>query len=245
MRNRADRWLARRHIMVSQLVDAEPDVISLQEIYFPIRQGQWLRNQINLRVSGSKRGPYKLIQRRKKHWVNGYYEGVGVLSKLPILFDDYVSLGYGGRIGLRVNVQLPSHQTLDFVSVHLHHVAHDKEARREQVMTLLGWLKSRRHNPLQVIAGDFNELPDGLAIQTMRQSYRSAYADVNGRDPLATFPTALVDRQDGWAGCLDYVFVSSAVHEVETAVIFCDKPSLEDASLYPSDHVGLLAKIRV
>jgi endonuclease/exonuclease/phosphatase family metal-dependent hydrolase len=243
LRHRADRWRERRHLLVAQLMDSAPDLISLQEISFPIRQGLWLRNQINARLTGSNRQPYQLIQKRKQHFPKGYYEGIGILTKLPVLYQDWVSLGYGGRVALRVNVELPAHVTVDFVAVHLHHINTDKQARQEQVMQMINWLNGRRRVPRQVIAGDFNEVPDGPAIQTMKQTYRSAYAVANGREPLATFPTALVRRPDDWAGCLDYIFVSSAVDAVRSAKIFCDQPAPEDDTLYPSDHVGLRATL--
>jgi endonuclease/exonuclease/phosphatase family metal-dependent hydrolase len=245
LRHRADRWRERRHLLVAQIVDATPDLISLQEISFPIRQGQWLRNQVNARLTGSNRGPYQLIQKRKHHLTKGYYEGVGILTKLPVLYRDWLALGYGGRVAVRVNVELPSHQTADFVAVHLHHVAADKQARQEQVMQLVGWVNGRRRVPHQIIAGDFNEVPAGPAIQYMKQSYRSAYEQVIGREPLATFPTALVQRPDGWSGCLDYIFVSTAVTPIHFVSLFCHKPAANDDTLYPSDHVGLIAKLEI
>jgi endonuclease/exonuclease/phosphatase family metal-dependent hydrolase len=243
LRNRADRWLQRRELVVAQLLDAQPDLISLQEIYLPIAQAYWLRYQINSRLSGSGRRPYRLAQRRKHHLLHGYFEGVGILSKLPILSHDWVSLGYGGRVALRANIELPTGQSVDFVAVHLHHVAADREARLEQVMRLVGWLNRRNRVPAQIIAGDFNEVPEGPAIQQMKQVYRSAYADANGRDPLATFPTALSRQVDDWSGCLDYIFVSRAVTAVKEARIFCHKPAAHDDTLYPSDHVGLMATL--
>lgn len=245
LRNRADRWLKRRHLLVAQLVDAAPDLISLQEISMPIGQGRWLRNQINVRLSGSSQRPYRLIQRRKHHLTYGYYEGIGVLTRLPVLYSDSLPLGYGGRVALRVNVELPSRQTVDFVAVHLHHVAHDRQARLEQVMKLTGWLNSGQRTPHQIIAGDFNELPTGLAVEQMRQGYRSAFAEVYGREPLATFPTALVQPLSDWSGCLDYIFLSPAVGPVRAVHIFCDQPDASDETLYPSDHVGLLAEIEM
>jgi endonuclease/exonuclease/phosphatase family metal-dependent hydrolase len=245
LRHNADRWRERRHLLVAQLMDAEPDLISLQEVSFPIRQGPWLRNQINVRLTGSSKRPYQLVQKRKHHFPNGYYEGIGILTKLPVLDKDWVDLGYGGRVALRVNVELPFRQTLDFVSVHLHHINTDKQARQDQVMKITSWLNGRRHVPRQIIAGDFNEVPNGPAIQTMKQAYRSAYVLANGHEPLATFPTALVERRDDWSGCLDYIFVSPVLAQMESAVIFCDKPATDDETLYPSDHVGLLAKLRV
>lgn len=245
LRNRADRWRQRRHLLVGQLMDASPDLISLQEISFPIGQGRWLRNQINVRLTGSSNRPYQLVQKRKQHLIHGYYEGIGILSKLPIIYHDAISLGYGGRVALRANVELPTRQAMDFVSVHLHHLAHEREAREEQVMKLVGWLNTDRYTPLQVVGGDFNEIPTGPAIQYMKQGYRSAYAAVYGREPLATFPTVLAPRPDGWAGCLDYIFVSPAVGRVVSAAIFCHKPAENDDTLYPSDHVGLIAALEM
>jgi len=245
VRNRTDRWLKRRHLLVAQLLDSSPDLIGFQELHFPIGQGRWLRNQVNVRLSGSSRRPYRLIQKRRRSLVSGYAEGIGILSRLPVLYHDVVSLGYGGRIALRVSVELPSHQMLDFVSVHLHSNPHDREARQEQVMKLVGWLNEIGRAPLQVVAGDFNETPDGPAIQTMKQTYCSAYERMHGREPLATFPTVLAHRADGWAGCLDYIFLSSAVRQIHSAAIFCDKPAEDDDTLYPSDHVGVIATLEV
>ncbi|MCB9423287.1 MAG: endonuclease/exonuclease/phosphatase family protein [Ardenticatenaceae bacterium] len=245
LRNRADRWLQRRHLLVAQLVDAAPDLISLQEISMPIGQGRWLRNQINVRLASSAQRPYRLIQRRKHHLTQGYYEGIGILTRLPVVYYDSLPLGYGGRVALRVNVELSSRQTVDFIAVHLHHIAHDKQARLEQVMKMTGWLNVRRSVPYQIIAGDFNEVPTGLAVEQMRQGYRSAFAELYGREPLATFPTALLQPLVDWSGCLDYIFLSPAVGPVRAARIFCDKPDEADDTLYPSDHVGLIAEIEM
>ena len=252
LRNRADRWSERRHLLVNQIVDSTPDLISLQEISFPIRQGAWLRNQINMRLTGSVKRPYRLIQRRKRDIIQGYYEGIGILTRLPVRYADSVALGYGGRVALRVNVELTNRQTLDFVSTHLHHVAYEREARVEQVMRLLGWLRDRRHIPYQIVAGDFNEAPTGLAIERMKQGFRSAYDMIYDHEPLATFPAALVepfilaekDGQEIWAACLDYIFVSPAV-KVPAVSRFCHQPADADETLYPSDHIGLKATIEV
>lgn len=245
LRNRQDRWLARRELIVAEFIDTQPDLISLQEIYRPIGQGRWLRNQINSRISGTSSRPYKLIQKRRLHPIQGYFEGIGILCKLPVLSHDALNLGYGGRPALRVNVELPSRESLDFVAVHLHNVAEDQEARLEQVMQLNGWLSEPSLAPLHVIAGDFNEIPSGPAIQYMKQTYRSVFVEARGYDPIATFPTALVARSDGWSGCLDYIFVSRSVGQVLDARLICRKPSVDDPKLYPSDHVGLLSTLEV
>jgi endonuclease/exonuclease/phosphatase family metal-dependent hydrolase len=242
LRNRQDRWRERRHLVVAQILDTAPDLLSLQEVSRPMGQARWLRSQINSRMTGSAREPYHLLQERKHHFIKGFYEGIAILSKFPVISHDALSLGYEGRVALRANVALPSGQMMDFVNTHLHHVAYDREARQEQVMRLVGWLNSSGRAPLQVIAGDFNETPEGPAIQQMKQVYRSAFFQVRGYEPLATFPTALVDQADGWTGCLDYIFVSSNI-KVTAAHFFCDKPAADDNTLYPSDHVGLVATL--
>ncbi|WP_420642299.1 endonuclease/exonuclease/phosphatase family protein [Candidatus Leptofilum sp.] len=243
LRNRSDRWRERRHLLVAQLLDVLPNLISLQEISFPIAQGRWVRNQINARLPEDER-PYRLLQLRKQHPIFGYLEGIGVLTNLPVLYSDSLNLGYGGRVALRVNVELSNRQPLDFVATHLHHIAAEKEARQEQALMLTGWLADRRPIPAQVVAGDFNELPTGPAIQIMKQRFRSAYQLRHGAEPLATFPTALLPLGD-WSGCLDYIFVSSGIRQVSAAKIFCDKPDPDDDTLYPSDHVGLLATLEI
>jgi endonuclease/exonuclease/phosphatase family metal-dependent hydrolase len=251
LRNRVDRWRERRHLLVNQIYDREPDLVSLQEVYFPIRQGQWLRNQINVRLEQSGKRPYRLFLCRKRHLIEGYYEGIGILTKLPVRYKDSLNLGYGGRVALRINVELPSHQTLDFVSVHLHHKQYESDIRHEQAMRLTSWLNGRGRALYQIVAGDFNEIPSGLAIHHMKQGFQSAYELVNEREPLATFPTALVLEPDGKGGmetdspalCLDYIFVSSNIH-VEQAALFCTDSSHDDLFLYPSDHAGLLATIQ-
>jgi len=243
--NRQSRWLARRELIVAEFIDTQPDLISLQEIYLPIGQARWLKNQINSRLSGRSDGPYQLFQKRRQHPLRGFIEGIGILSRLPVLSNDAIDLGYGGRIALRVNVELETKETLDFVAVHLHPMAQDHEARLEQVMLLTGWLNDKNSIPLQVIAGDFNEVPVGLAIEYMKQSYRSVFVEYQGYDPLATFPTALVQNSDGWSGCLDYIFISKSVDQVLSAQLFCRKPSANDPTLYASDHVGLLTNLEV
>lgn len=245
LRNRQNRWLQRRELIVSELIDTKPDLVSLQEIYRPIGQGRWLRNQINSRISGTSSHPYQLIQKRRQHLIRGYFEGIGILSKLPILSHDALNMGYGGRPAVRINVELPTRETLDFVAVHLHPVAEEPEARLEQAMLLCGWLNAEDSVPLQVIAGDFNEIPTGPAIEYMKQMYRSAFVETRGYDPIATYPTALVSGSVNWSGCIDYIFISKKVNEVVEARLIFRRPSTQDPTLYPSDHVGLYSELAV
>ncbi len=250
LRGRANRWLARRHLLVGQIVDAQPDIIALQEIDLSIGQGGWLTRQVNIRISGDGRRPYRLIQGHGAG-LRYRFQGVGVMTRIPVIYHDVLDLGFGGRVALRVNMELPAgaagsrRQSLDFVTVQLHHGAAASEVRIEQAMKFVGWINEKRRVPLQVIAGDFNETPKGPAVAFMRQTYRSAYDEAQGREPLATYPTNLVQPQPVPAVCLDYVFVSPAVYRVTAASIFGDKAAHDDETLYPSEHVGLIVGLEV
>lgn len=247
---RAERWSKRRHLLVGQLVDATPDIIALQEINLTIGQGSWLARQVNIRLTGDARRPYRIIQARRAH-LRHFFEGVGVMTRLPVIYHEAFPVDVDGRVALRVNVELPAgaagarRQSLDFVSVQLHPAPAARETRLDQAMRMVGWLNEKSRVPLQVIAGDFNETPGFQAVSFMRQSYRSAYAEARGSDPLATYPTKLIDAPGAQASCLDYVFVSKAVYKVKGASIFFDKAAAEDESLYSSDHVGLLVELEV
>lgn len=244
LHGRADRWRERSHLVVTHLLDAAPDLVALQEVQPSMGQGRWLCSQINSRLTGRGAPLYQFVQKRRQHPLHGFVDAVAILSRLPLLSHDAVNLGYQGRVALRANVALPTGHTLDFVSTHFHSGAHARQARLEQMMSLVGWLQETGRAPLQVMAGDFNETPDGPAIGYARQGYHSAYAIVHGRDPLATFPTALVERPDGWAGCLDYIFTSKGL-TVHDAHLCCNRHAIGDDTLYASDHVGLFARLEV
>ena len=77
--------------------------------------------------------------------------------------------------------------------------------------------------------------------------FRSAYAEANGADPDVTWPSGLVAPAmdtDGTPGCLDYVWVRGRV-DVDTARTVFDRPAAHDPTLYPSDHLGVAATLRL
>ncbi len=242
LRGRQERWRQRRHLVVAEILDHQPDLLSLQEISMPGWQGPWLRNQVNSRLAGER---YHLILRRRRHPWYGYLEGLGILSRLPIVTVDHVNLGYGGRLALRANVELPAGQTVDFVAVQLHPPADEPQARHEQALRLVSWLHDQTRVPCQILAGDFNETPDGLAIQQLTQAYRSVMVEGRGAELPATYPTALISDWTVGAGCLDYIFASPGVGPVRAAQLIANRPAAEDETLFASDHVGLLARLAI
>lgn len=240
-----DHWLKRRGLIVSEILEAAPDLIGLQEVYRLFEEARWLRNQINSRLTGRSREPYRLIQRRKRSLASGLFAGIAVMTKLPVLSHDHLALGYGGCTALRVNVELPTREGLDFVTVQLADEPSAAEVRLEQVLQLQGWLQGRDIAPKQVIGGDFGTDPMGLSIRQMKQAYRSAFHEARGSELIATYPTALASTIGEVSACRDYIFLSKSLGKVVDARIFCQRPAKEDPQLFPSNHVGLLAEIEI
>ncbi len=239
LHNLRDRWLSRRHLIVSGLLDEEPDLIALQEVNVASGQGAWLLHQLNARLG---RRTYQLAQQRRKGLISGFFDGVAVLSKHPILLAEGLDLGFDGQVALLTNIELPSGYAIDFVSARLSPGQTVPEVRYEQVMRLTGWLGVEGRSEHQIVAGDFNEGPEFGAIRRMKQSMRSAHEIAYGREPLATFPTALALRPNDWSGCLDYIFLSTRWRLVSIRR-FGTRHHPEDDTLYMSDHIGLLATV--
>lgn len=233
-----DRWLQRRHMLVAGLLDEEPDLIALQEINVAAGQGSWIASQLNARLGSQT---YVLLQQRRKG-VGGFFDGVAILSKWPVILQEGLDLGYDGRVALLANIEVPGGGTVDFVSVRLTSGQTLPDIRYEQIMRLTGWLGVPGRSDQQIVAGDFNDLPDSVAISRMKQGMASVFQLANGRDPLATFPTVLAQRPNDWTGCLDYMFFSGR-GRVRSATLFGRAHHPDDDQLYISDHVGIIANI--
>ncbi|MDJ0754700.1 MAG: endonuclease/exonuclease/phosphatase family protein [Ardenticatenaceae bacterium] len=236
-----DRWLDRRHMLIAGLLDEEPDLIALQEVNVAAGQGSWITGQLNARLG---RKTYTLLQQRRKGFISGFLDGVAILSKWPVILKEGLDLGYDGRVALLANIELPGGGTVDFVSVRLTSGQTVPEVRYEQVMRLTGWLGVPGRSECQIVVGDFNDLPDSIAMKRMSQGMRSAFELAHGREPLATFPTVLAHRDNDWTGCLDYVFVTQDV-VVHEAKFFGQTHHPDDDQLYMSDHIGLVVQLNM
>ena len=98
------------------------------------------------------------------------------------------------------------------------------------------------------MVGDFNADPaEQTAIRMRAAGYRSAYAEANGADPAVTWPSGLqapAMDMDGEPECLDYIWVRDAVMVTNARLAF-DRPDPDDATLYPSDHLGISAHLEI
>jgi endonuclease/exonuclease/phosphatase family metal-dependent hydrolase len=235
LRNIADRWPERIPLLLADMAALQPDVIGLQEVVFAVQQD---------RILGAA-GEGRYVSRRG--WAGRPEYGNAVLVRAPL------DAGEGERLDLdhrrsayRVPVGLPSGGQLDFVVTHLHHEVPDEAIRAEQAATLAGWLADV-DGPL-VVVGDFNAEPVEEAYRRMLDAgFTSAFAAANGAEPPVTWPSGIQAPGmdvDGDPGCLDYIWVRGAI-TVESCALAFDRPAVDDPTLYPSDHLGLSARLRV
>jgi nocturnin len=184
-------------------------------------------------------------------WAGRPEYGNALLVKEPLSAAHAERLDLGmTRSAIRVRLVLPGGATVVAVVTHLHHVPDDEGVRDEQARLLVEWLAGTGATDAagMIVVGDFNAEPSEPTYGRMRAAgFRSAFAEANGHEPEVTWPSGLegpaIDT-DGSPGCLDYIWVRGAI-AVESCRLAFDRPAVGDAGLYPSDHVGLSARLTV
>jgi endonuclease/exonuclease/phosphatase family metal-dependent hydrolase len=239
IRNIADRWSERLPLLLADMAALQPDVIGLQEVVFEAQQDRIL-GAAGVGRYGSFRG-----------WAGRPEYGNAVLVKEPLqgLTSERFDLDHR-RSAKLVRVGLVDSGQLRFVATHLHHEVPDEAIRDEQAAALASWLAAApgSESEATVVVGDFNAEPVEPAYQRMLAAgFRSASVEANGHEPPVTWPSGIqapgID-EDGEPGCLDYIWVRGPI-SVEACRVVFDRPAVGDATLYPSDHFGLVAAITV
>ena len=238
-RNRSDRWPQRRHLLLEQLARLQPDVIGLQELRRWPNQGGWITRRLNEASPGS----HYRIHPAHKTGVFGVWEGIAILTRLPIVGTEWLDLDGDHRVACFARVDLPDGGVLDAYCTHLPARARNEELRTAQAGRILDWMDARPGTP-KVLVGDLNAQPHSPTVAALRERLRSAYAVVHGREPEATTPTPLRGPPSRAGVVIDYLFVNELVEVLDASVTF-DRSHQEDARLFASDHYGLAATIAV
>jgi len=235
LRNIADRWPERIPLLLADMAALQPDLIGLQECVFSVQQDRIL--------GAAGEGQYE----SRRGWAGRPEYGNAVLGKAPLQLAEGERLDLGrNRSALRVPVSRSTGAALHFVVTHLHHLVPDEAVREEQAIQLVEWLRPDSQ-PL-VVVGDFNAEPNEPAYRVMADAgFRSAFAEANGAEPVSTWPSGIqapgMDT-DGEPGCLDYIWLRGSI-TVDACALAFDRPSVDDPTLFPSDHLGLQARIRL
>jgi endonuclease/exonuclease/phosphatase family metal-dependent hydrolase len=237
IRNIADRWGERLPLLLADMAALQPDVIGLQEVVFAAQQDRLLG------ASGEAR--YEAV----RGWAGRPEYGNAILLKAAFRPGDPERLDVGmSRSAAWLPITAPDGTRFAFVVTHLHHLVPDEAAREGQATALLAWLAAKPAPDAQIVVGDFNAEPNEPAYARMVEAgFRSAHAEANGTEPEVTWPSGIqapgMDT-DGDPGCLDYIWVRGPI-AVDSCRLVFDRPAVGDPTLYPSDHIGLAARLRV
>ena len=239
LRNTSDRWTERYRLIVDQL---GPAILGLQELRRPSLQRRLLLRGANL-TRPANSSPYHLYPAWKSG-IRRFWEGIGVLTELPVERHHWIALG-SERIAQLVRVRLADGTPLDVFNTHLDHGATSDLLRVRQVERILAWMRREPDVP-QVLVGDFNARPDSAAIALVTRDLRSAYAERHGDEPASTVPAPVHRRfgEQGEESVIDFIFVNDRV-EVHDAWLTFDHVHPDDDRLSASDHFGLAATISV
>ena len=232
LRNTADRWRERRTLLVRQLVALAPEVIAVQELRMVPDQARWITGEVG-RVTGG-RLDYG-CHRRPKAGAAGVWEGIGVLSRVPVVSTAWLDLHADRRVAQRVTVRT-AEGTLDVYNAHLG--IGGEALRAGQAQRLLDWMDGRRRQPA-VLMGDLNARPGSPTIELLSGRLRSAHAVVHGCEPPRTVPTPLRVGYAGAGSVLDYILVNDLVEVVDARIAFDEALG----ALCASDHYGLVADL--
>lgn len=249
---------------MDQLTELNPDLIALQEVSLQgeTSNAHWIADQLNHRQEDpGKVPPYQVLVCPK---TGGYAkkEGIAVLSRFRVRDHESLDLLSQNRVAQIVRLRI-NDTNLIVVNVHLFWQPGVSEPRQQQIELLLDYLDTQPVEEPVIVCGDFNGIPGSPAIERMRQYFDSAHNIVNKQEPEYTCPTPLPQPKSiqlrtfimsllrkrpksdpEWRGTLDYIFVDPRLQTLESRVVL-DQPSADNLVIYPSDHFGLWAVIKV
>ncbi|MBI1886418.1 MAG: endonuclease/exonuclease/phosphatase family protein [Chloroflexi bacterium] len=238
--NRMGEWERRAPLVIDQLEALAADVVGFQEVDLMLDQGMWIARQINLRLPAR---PHYRIKHGASPGKRVSYHGIATLAKLEFLEHEVLDLMTFERIAQR-SVIRAGEERFVFVNTHLHHPPEAEEERCRQAEYMLDWLDRDGRGLPTVIAGDFNSYPGERTVALMKSRYRSAHEAVHGREPEKTWPTPVNTFDPAPPGALDYIYVSDGFRIIDAGLAF-DRPLEGDSNLYPSDHLGLYARLEL
>ncbi|HZU05299.1 MAG TPA: endonuclease/exonuclease/phosphatase family protein [Chloroflexota bacterium] len=233
-------------LIVAGLIQEWPDLIALQEVSAEHATGIWLQQILNAVVARSGCGAeYRYVQQRNRRNAE---LSVGILARLPVHDQAWVDLQGQGRVALGITTEVAGIR-FGFVSTHLFWEPDPagEQARLYQAGLLCDWVAQTFPNTFAIIGGDFNTTPGSPTYTFLTERWASLFAEHRGAEPEWTAPTPLVPSPEGWRGTLDYLFKAprTAPVRVVDARLFLHEPAPTDPSLYPSDHVGVLAALEL
>lgn len=234
------RWDERFPLLLDQLTALRPDVIGLQEVNLTTNQGVSLCRLTNDRVPDAP--PYE-IYHVARPGRSAHVEALAVMSRLPVEAHEGLDYLLHENVAQRLRLRLEGGAALDFYNTHLHYPPSATEVRLSQAERLLAWIDTWQGATATVAVGDFNAYKGEPTVALMKTRFASAHEAAHGQDPEKTWPTPINTFDPSPPGCLDYIFVAGA-DVLKAELAFCT-PHPSDETLFPSDHIGVMAKVDV
>ena len=231
------RWDARRDLIHAEIDRLKPDIMAFNEVCIPRQSARGLRDAAPA-LTG-----YKLVQQTR---VNGLskVEGEALLTRFEIVETGNFDYQTKDIVALVARV-LVGGAALDFYVTHLFMSRGDDSLRLFQVQQLLGWIDTRDDVAASIVCGDFNATLDAPSAALMATRFRPTQTQPTAFTPLADREGSVShpDRQR-MDRCIDYIWVAGAIAIADSGVCF-NRPSPQDPSLWPSDHIGVWADLEL
>lgn len=230
------RWEQRRDLIAAQMGELAPDLFALNEICFPRQTGRWLQ-----RIARENFGiSYALVQQSKSGALQ--HDGEGMLLNFPIVETANLDYRTHNAVAAVARVDIEG-RLLDFYVTHLYMSRGDDALRLFQVQQLLAWIESRDDVEARIVCGDFNATLDMPSASLMAEHFTPSQTAPTAFSPLADSDGSVTHpywpRADR---CIDYIWVAGPLRVLESGVCF-NKPSSDDPTLWPSDHMGVWADL--
>lgn len=233
------RWEQRRSLIIEQLAAIDPDLFAMNEVCIPLQTARWIQRTMRERYGRD----YALVQQTR---VNGLsaVEGEALLTRLPIVETGNLDYRTRDIVALVARVKA-GEQAVDVYVTHQYMSRGDESLRLFQAQQLLGWIESRDDAVAKIVCGDFNATLDAPSAALMATRFRPTQTAPTAFTPLADDVGTVTHRY--WPRmdrCIDFIWVSPALEVVASAVCF-NQGSAQDPALYPSDHAGVWADLRL
>jgi endonuclease/exonuclease/phosphatase family metal-dependent hydrolase len=232
-------WQARRELIVQQLEELSPAMLTLNEIHIPEQTGRWLQRAAAERLNTR----YALLQ-QSKVGDDSRTEAEGLLTRYPV--SETASLDYRSHncVALVARFEIDG-RLLDVYVTHLIAARVEDAARQYQAEQLLEWMQTRRDADFAVVCGDFNAAPDQPSIRLMSGALRLTQTQPTAFTPLQEpggSPTH--PEWERFDRCIDYLWVTESIAVRGSGLCF-NKPAPDNPALWPSDHAGVWADLEL
>lgn len=233
------RWEKRRDLIVEELAAIDPDLFAMNEVCIPLQTARWIRDTMRSRHGRD----YALVQQTRVNSLSAV-EGEALLARLPIVETGNLDYRARDTVALVARVLFDG-RSIDVYVTHQYMSRGDDALRLFQAQQLLAWIDSRRDVDARIVCGDFNatlEEPSAALLATRFRPVQTAptaftaLADENGSVSHPDWPR--MDR------CIDYIWIEGPLEVMAGGVCF-NRPDARDPSLWPSDHAGVWADLRL